>query len=136
MFNYNLTKSLSLDELIQIAKSCQVPDDISTHFSFDVDHYTRKSLFRNDYLEIILICFSKWQSSTIHDHQGSNCVIRALEGKLLEHTFVQTDELELEEIHYIRKGEISGLDGFQVHQVANVMNETVLLNFYSPPFEV
>ena len=47
------------------------------------------------------------------------------------------ETLVLDDHHYLSAGDVSGLDGEQVHQLSNVdPGGTVLLNFYSPPFRV
>lgn len=39
--------------------------------------------------------------------------------------------------HYLLPGDVSGLEGEQIHPMSNVDNaRSVLLNFYSPPFRV
>jgi cysteine dioxygenase len=137
-------KYLDLDELTEFAKSYKLPDKLP--ISYNPDHYTRTPLYKNDYLEIVLICFEKGQSSSIHDHQGSNCIVRVISGKLLETLFDENKEYLFSDKpanysysshHDISEGDISGLDGTQVHQLS-CLNGTgsVLVNFYSPPFKV
>jgi hypothetical protein len=56
----------------------------------------------------------------------------------MECLFKQTDTtLHMDSHHYLHTGEISGLDGRQIHQLSNLdLEGTVLLNFYSPPFKI
>jgi cysteine dioxygenase len=125
----------SLENLVETAKNYQITD---LPISFSEEPYTRTPIYRDDNLEIVLICFSKGQTSSIHDHQGSNCVIRVMDGKLLEFLFDERDgKYYHKSHHYLGPGQISGLDGEAVHQLANVAHEgTVILNFYSPPFKI
>jgi cysteine dioxygenase len=107
--------------------------------SFGDEPYTRVSISRDDDMEIVLICFREGQTSSVHNHQGSNCVIRVVNGKLLETLYKEEDpgELSFYHQHYLRKGDISGLDGEAIHQLTNLSKTgTVLLNFYSPPFDM
>ncbi len=110
--------------------------DLPVHFA--TEPYTRIPIYRDDDIEIVVICFAAGQTSSIHHHQGSNCVIRVVRGKLLECLFKPDgDTLVLDDHHSIHTGEISGLDGEQIHQLANLdPNGTILLNFYSPPFKM
>lgn len=105
---------------------------------FSNEPYTRVPIHRDEHLEIVVICFAAGQTSSVHDHQGSNCVIRVVRGKVMECLFANTGKtLGMESHHYLTTGEISGLDGQQIHQLSNLDPEgTVLLNFYSPPFKV
>ena len=96
-------------------------------------------MYRDDRLEVVVICFAEGQTTSVHDHQGSNCVIRVLRGKVLENHFVpaRDEQLDLLGCHYLQPGDVSGLDGRQIHQLCNLdPRGTVLLNFYSPPFKM
>ena len=108
-------------------------------FSFDPDHYVRKVLQRDERLEIALLCWDAGQASSIHDHRGSNCVVRVLSGCFVERLFRADSasglyvELKARTIH---PGDLTGVDGEQVHQMINVAvgGRGAMLNFYSPPF--
>jgi cysteine dioxygenase len=105
---------------------------------FSSEPYTRIVLSRDESVEVVLICFSAGQTSSVHDHRGSNCVIRVLSGKILETLFVKAEHETLAYAlhHYLEPGDVSGLDGEQIHQLSNMDNSgSVLLNFYSPPFQ-
>jgi len=124
---------LELDKLIEIAKNYKY-DNLP--ISYNADHYTRTPIFKNDELEIVVICFSPGQSSSIHDHQGSNCVVSLVQGRLLENFFEKEgDYLNFQGNHYLFPGDTSGLDPTSIHQICNLScTGSVLLNFYSPPF--
>lgn len=126
-----------LDNLIELAK-CYSFNEEALPMSFSEDHYVRTPIYKDDDLEIVVICFMPGQTSTVHDHQGSNCVIRVVKGRMLEQLFRDNGEfIEFVSNHYLNKGDVSGLDGVAIHQISNVNKEgTVLLNFYSPPFAV
>jgi cysteine dioxygenase len=111
--------------------------ELPIHFS--AEPYTRIVLHRDESMEVVLICFAAGQTSSVHDHRGSNCVIRVVRGKILETLFDKTDGETLGYAlhHYLAPGDVSGLNGEQIHQLSNVDNSgSVLLNFYSPPFQV
>ena len=105
---------------------------------FNDDPYTRIPIYKNNDFEIVLICFKEGQTSSVHHHRGSNCVVKVIQGKVLETLFAEQDDgLTPMDNHVLKEGEISGLEGKQVHQLCNISkNGTVLLNFYSPPFEI
>ncbi len=126
----------NLDELNKVASSYEIPKDLPIRF--DGVPYTRIPLSRDDELEVVLICFAEGQTSSVHDHQGSNCVVRVISGKILETLYERNgDTLDLLGSSYLKPGDISGLDGVQVHQLSNLHTKgSVLVNFYSPPFKV
>jgi cysteine dioxygenase len=126
-----------LTELLQFAKNYTYREvDLPIHFA--AEPYTRIPIHRDEQIEIVVICFASGQTSSVHDHQGSNCVIRVVRGKVLECLFKCTGEtLHMDFHHYLHPGDISGLDGQQIHQLSNLdPHGTVLLNFYSPPFKL
>lgn len=110
--------------------------ELPVHFS--AEPYTRVSLSRDESMEVVLICFAAGQTSSVHDHRGSSCVIRVVRGTVLETLFEKAGGTTLRATgqHYLSPGDVSGLLGDQTHQLSNVdTTGTVLLNFYSPPFQ-
>lgn len=124
----------SLEDLLLIASSYEIPKDLPIRFN--ETPYTRIPIYKDEEMEIVLICFAEGQTSSVHSHQGSNCVVRVISGKVLETTYTQNEEeLDLLNSSYLKPGDISGLDGIQVHQLSNLHQKgSVLINFYSPPF--
>jgi cysteine dioxygenase len=127
----------SLERLCRLAREYEQDGDLPIRFA--PGHYTRTTIHRDEAVEVVVICFAAGQATSVHDHQGSNCVIRVLRGKMLENHFVADGDglLDLLGSHNLLPGDVSGLDGAQVHQLCNLdPNGTVLLNFYSPPFQM
>ena len=130
------TSGCSLDELTEIARRFAVPADMPV--DFETKPYARFSIYRDEVYEVVVICFGPGQTSSVHDHRGSNCVVRVIEGRLLE-LFFDTDggQTVLSGHHYLGPGDVSGLDEARIHQIANLHPVgSVLLNFYSPPFQM
>ncbi|MCB0399740.1 MAG: cysteine dioxygenase family protein, partial [Winogradskyella sp.] len=46
--------------------------------------YTRNCFYKDDNFELILICWDKGQKTAIHDHDGEDCWVYLLEGKMEE----------------------------------------------------
>jgi cysteine dioxygenase len=127
----------SLDELREFARQYEVPRDLPVRF--DGRPYTRIPVHRDGRIEVVLICFSEGQTSSVHDHEGSNCVVRLVRGKILENLFIDDGDgmFRFERNHSLVPGDVSGLDGRQIHQLINLDKRgSVLLNFYSPPFQM
>jgi cysteine dioxygenase len=126
-----------LAELRAFASNYQVVRDLPVRF--DGAPYTRIPISRDGAVEVVVICLAEGQTSSVHDHQGSNCVVRVIQGKVLESLFSDAGDgtLRFERNHYLLPGDVSGLEGAQVHQLINLDKQgTVLLNFYSPPFQL
>jgi cysteine dioxygenase len=123
--------------LDRIARAYTAVRDLPVRF--DENSYARIRLYRDERPEIALVCFAGGQTTSVHDHQGSNCVLRVVRGKVLESRFVATanGQLDLLGSRVLDPGDVSGVDGHEIHQVCNLdPSGSVLVNFYSPPFTV
>lgn len=127
----------TLDELREFARGYQVVRDLPVRY--DGRPYTRIPIHRDNRIEVVVICFSEGQTSSVHDHEGSNCVVRIVQGKILENLFTDAGDgtYHFDRNHCLVAGDVSALDGKQVHQLINLDRRgSVLLNFYSPPFQM
>lgn len=133
------TYSSALGQLVEILASYrrQIPiDDLRRHMEaipitlkdveeyvrFADDKYARNPIFRNEYFEMLCLCWKSGQRSPIHDHKGSNCCVRVLLG-----TITATD-FELVPSGYIKAlrsaelppGTVTGLESADIHQMSNL----------------
>jgi predicted metal-dependent enzyme (double-stranded beta helix superfamily) len=125
----------TLADLRAFASTYQVSGDLPVRF--DGRPYSRLPLHRDSQMEIVVICFADGQTSSVHDHEGCNCVVRVVRGKVLENLFTNDSDgtLQFESNQCLLPGDVSALDGRQIHQLINLdARGSVLLNFYSPPF--
>jgi cysteine dioxygenase len=131
------TSFFTLDQLKRIAREYPATSDLPVRFG--EDSYARITLYRDERLEVALVCFAGGQTTSVHDHQGSNCVLRVVRGKIMESQFRAgaNGQLDLLGSCILQPGDVTGLDGEEIHHVCNLdPSGTVLLNFYSPPFKV
>lgn len=54
---------------------------------FDASTYTRNLIARNEWFELLLLCWEEGQTSPIHNHAGQNCWMAVLEGEIEEEQF-------------------------------------------------
>src|SRR3954454_20828383 len=81
---------LELEELVRYAADYQYRE-AELPIGYSCEPYTRIVLHRDESLEVVLICFAPGQTSSVHDHRGSNCVIRVVRGKILETLFERAE---------------------------------------------
>lgn len=55
--------------------------------AFKNDSYSSKILFRTDKFEIRLLCWKPFQATPKHPHPQNGCLMKILEGKLIEEKF-------------------------------------------------
>jgi len=115
---------------------------------FDQYKYTRNLIHEgNGKFNLILVCWNKNQSSTIHDHSNSHCFMKMLDGSLSETLYNWPTEEEkssnaaMKPIRSTRlkKGSVAYInDSIGLHRVGNNSEEqpAVSLHVYSPPFQM
>ena len=102
------------------------------NFKYSGPIYTRKTFFRNDIFEAILITWYPGSGSPIHDHSENGCLMFLVNGCLNEEIYNESGELVMvknisdNNVHYIHNR-----DG--KHKVSNQTKYTVYsIHIYSP----
>lgn len=72
-----------------------VGSDYKKHIKFTSDHYNRVRLYENEFFEILLICWDIGQCSPIHNHAENGCVLKMVEGELLEERYASLSESDI-----------------------------------------
>jgi predicted metal-dependent enzyme (double-stranded beta helix superfamily) len=100
---------LDLPELERLAAGYQWRDG-ELPILFSAEPYTRTVLHWDDTIEVVLICFAAGQTSSVHHHRGSNCVIRVVSFKVMETHFAAGPEstLEYHRPHSLEPGTFRG----------------------------
>jgi cysteine dioxygenase len=120
----------NLNDLLELAKKDYEVEKLA---EFKENQYNRIILYKNDNIEVALVCFKIGQTTNIHDHQGSDCVVKVISGNLLETLFDKNDFFTVKSNKVLNKNDISGIDGCSYHSVT-ALEQSILLNFYSPGF--
>ena len=60
------------------------PGELERYYSFSTGHYTRNPIALGPAYQALVLCWLPGQESVIHDHQGSSCAVRILEGECTE----------------------------------------------------
>ena len=98
--------------------------------------YKRNLVLTNDTIKIMVICWDKCQSSGIHDHPEGGCLVKLLQGELIEKIYKKHDNRMIHtSTNYLTLGTISYQEGKNgLHQIINDSNDgAVTLHIYSPP---
>ncbi|HYY56793.1 MAG TPA: cysteine dioxygenase family protein [Pyrinomonadaceae bacterium] len=116
-------------------------EDLRPFVGFKAGTYARHRVFRNDYAELLVLCWRPGQRTPIHDHNGSHGAVRVCEGVMWETIFALNEKQEL---YYQRArewngGEVTGADVPDIHQLGNPEvsgQNLVTLHLYAPPLGV
>jgi cysteine dioxygenase len=109
--------------------------------SFKVGTYARHRVFRNQFAELLVLCWRPGQRTPIHDHNGSYGAVRVIEGVMWETMFALNEAREL----YYRSARewnqrgVTGADVPDIHQLGNPEvsgQDLVTLHLYAPPLGV
>lgn len=105
---------------------------------FDACSYRRNLIRRTPAYEALLLCWLPGQKSPIHDHRGSGCAFRVIEGVVTETLYEREQKSSLvsaASMRWLPPGTLCASREFDIHEVANTQPEAslVTLHVYSPP---
>ena len=100
--------------------------------------YQRARIITNDQFEILLLGWNANQASPIHDHPKSGCILRMMEGELVEELYSSSDVTKCISSRLAKRNDVSYLEGDQiVHRISNkTKGPSFSLHIYSPPHYV
>lgn len=123
------------------------PASIEPYLFWDLQHYTRNLIAKNELFELIAICWEPGQGSSVHNHRGQNCWMMAPIGRLRVQNYRvreqdlarSTCQIERTDIVEISPANPMAVDPAEpVHKVYNPREfggRAVSLHIYSRPFD-
>jgi len=113
-------------------------DDVKEYVRFSKDTYRRNLLHKGPRYQALILCWKNGQRSPIHDHIGSSCGVRVLQGVATETLFVSAPNnlVYATNSEWLYEGEVTGSENDDIHQISNLQDEDrdlVTLHIYSPP---
>jgi uncharacterized NAD(P)/FAD-binding protein YdhS/predicted metal-dependent enzyme (double-stranded beta helix superfamily) len=101
------------------------------------DSYTRRCVVRRENYEVLVLTWCPTQESAAHDHSGSLCGLKVVQGSLIEKQFEEGPDGRVRETTACRlnAGETLVDPGVALHALANGSSNEVLVtvHIYSPP---
>jgi cysteine dioxygenase len=112
--------------------------DVKRFLRFHPQHYVRNLLHSGPMFQALVLCWRNGQRSPIHDHQGSNCAVKVLQGTALETIFQHAANGMIYAVSSgeLAEGSITASQDADIHQISNLQGEgadLVTLHLYSPP---
>jgi cysteine dioxygenase len=132
-------RPLTLDDLRGLLGQLEIDfSDICDCVQFCDDRYERNLVRRTANYEALLLCFEPGQRTPIHDHAGSACGVRVIEGQGIETIFESTEDgwLFATGSSVLPAGGVVGSVDMDIHQLSNLQpggKRLVTLHIYSPP---
>lgn len=117
------------------------PDDLRPFRFFKQGTYARHRVCRNEFAELLVLCWRPGQRTPIHDHNGSYGAVRVCEGVMWETMFALNNERKLyyQSAREWNIGDVTGADAPDIHQLGNPEvsgQDLITLHLYAPPLGV
>jgi uncharacterized NAD(P)/FAD-binding protein YdhS len=114
--------------------------DIAPWIQTDDRRYFRNRVAITDAFEVLVMTWLPGQSSVPHDHAGSGCALRVMQGQALERTYTQADDGFVDawsELTIDQHQSVAGDDGgiHSVHNEDASGRTLVTLHVYAPPLK-
>ena len=66
-----------------LKKTLIEPDSLQRYIFFRPERYTRNLVFKNEFFELLVICWNIGQRAPVHGHEGERCWSRVEQGSLI-----------------------------------------------------
>jgi len=132
----------SLPDLYALIERTRISEDeLQPYLGFKAGNYCRHRVMRNEFVEMLVLCWKPGQRTPIHDHNGSHGAVFVHEGIMWETTFdYDTDSgLGYKAHRELRDGGLTGSELPDIHQLGNPDvsgRDLVTIHIYAPPLGV
>lgn len=149
---------LSLKELVELLQGQGAPptleqlnswlekaviseDELRPYVGFKEANYWRHRVCRNQFVEMLVLCWGPGHRTPIHDHNGSHGAVKVCEGILWETTFIYDEQKGLcyQSGREWTCGDVTGAAVPDIHQLGNPDvsgKKLITLHIYAPPLGV
>jgi hypothetical protein len=115
--------------------------ELEPYVNFRPGTYVRTRVIRNEFVEMLVLCWRAGHYTSIHDHNGSYSSIRVISGEMHETLYDYDAERGLCESFSRRwsPGHVATADIPDIHRIGNPEGDTrdmITLHCYAPPFDV
>ena len=138
----SLTDIPSLEETNRLVNQTTISrEDIAPYLGFKTGNYSRHRVMKNEFVEMLVLCWKPGQRTPIHDHNGSHGVVFVHRGILWETIFEYDTEtgLTYKSHRELRAGGLTGSEVPDIHQLGNPDvsgRDLVTIHIYAPPLGV
>jgi len=115
-------------------------EDLCAWRRFGTVAYKRNTIARTEHFELLALCWRSGHATPIHDHRGSACAFKVIEGVGCEIRFQQTECGYVTPVGSVRmeKGYVCAAEDEDIHQIANTEGEgddLITLHIYTPALQ-
>jgi cysteine dioxygenase len=132
----------SLAELYALVERTRISEaELQPYLGFKAGNYCRHRVMRNEFVEMLVLCWKPGQRTPIHDHNGSHGAVLVQAGIMWETTFDYDAQsgLAYNAHRELRNGGLTGSELPDIHQLGNPDvsgRDLVTIHIYAPPLGV
>jgi cysteine dioxygenase len=132
----------SLEQIYDWLRNAEISAaELQPYLGFKEGNYWRHRVCRNEFVEMLVLCWRPGQRTPIHDHNGSHGGVKICEGLLWETTFSYDSVrgLTYKGAREHQRGSVTGSDVPDIHQLGNPDvsgQDLVTIHVYAPPLGV
>jgi len=138
-----LSGPADLDDMAELLRGADVQrQELVRACKFNEVTYARNLLSKSSWYELLIICWRHGQCSPIHDHEGSACGVRVVDGTATETLYrkIGLGEGAVEPIgqRAFAQGEVCITGRDDIHLIENLEpgHDLITLHLYSPPLRM
>lgn len=140
IINDELNSGKALIDILHIL-NMYCGDDWIKHENYTESRYCRNLVYRDDNIEVLILCWNSCQKSGVHDHPENGCIVKILKGKLIEEVYDRDSVGDICKTgeNFIDASDNSRRTSYQrgkegLHNIINPSeNKAVTMHIYSPP---
>lgn len=131
-----------LEQIFDWLREVEISEsELAPFLGFKEANYWRHRVFRNEFIEMLVLCWRPGHRTPIHDHNGSHGGVRVQKGCLWETIFLydEVKGLEYESGRQLSAGAVTGSEVPDIHQLGNPdvsEQDLVTIHIYAPPLGV
>lgn len=132
----------SLEQIYDWLETAEISaEELSPYIGFKEGNYWRHRVCRNQFVEMLVLCWRPGQRTPIHDHNGSHGGVKICGGMLWETTFTfhPVKGLKYNSAREYAPGAVTGSAIPDIHQLGNPDvsgQDLITLHVYAPPLGV
>jgi cysteine dioxygenase len=127
-----------LPKLVAELNELEAGPEIEPFMRYSSKTYARNLVRAGEWYALWVMCWRNGQRSPIHDHKGSSCGVRVVQGTATEthFEFAPNGHVKATFSRDLLVADVCGTEDFDVHQISNLQADDadlVTLHVYSPP---
>jgi cysteine dioxygenase len=132
----------SLESLYELVARTDIESDhLTPYIGFKTGNYSRHRVMRNEFVEMLVLCWKPGQRTPIHDHNGAHGAVFVQQGIMWETTFEYDVEhgLSYKAHRELQTGGLTGSEIPDIHQLGNPDvsgRDLITIHIYAPPLGV